>query len=532
MQVTLSIQSGVVSASTMCLTSGVASLHGIVATLFWEVCVVSVAFLFVETIAIEGNGVALGVAAGLGIILVPLSGWLGDCYFGRYRMVKYSLFILWALSIAYGAFEVITKYYSTKMDTSWPRFSGIFIFFIVIFTGVFIANNFFLGIDQISDAPSWQVSSYISWYACCFYATFSVKSLAFQCTDKSIAIGIAAALLTAALCLYCFSQNKIMVAPISSNCLRLIFGVLQYALKNKYPRLRYVKISWKYNQSRINLAKHDYGGPFTSEEVEDVKMFFKIILIILVCTLLPGCFLFFQTFSNQEFLYHFRDTGYRTGISHCVVRAVVSNISGYLILVGVLLYECTLYPLLRRRIASVTISKKFLVGMIILLVSWIGYLTLDVTGHMLDSNRNASIVCLFSSSAATERNGEAMNLSFYWLCIPDVLHTLAYYLLLASGLELLCAQCPGSMRGFLLGLVVSMLAVANFMNVGIKHIFTSLSSVMEKYLVSCGVAYFTFSSLCIGIIVILTFTAQMWYSKRRRGDYVAEECMEVGYEQK
>ncbi len=61
--------------------------------------------------------------------------------------------------------------------------------------------------------------------------------------------------------------------------------------------------------------------------------------------------------------------------------------------------------------ASVNISKKFLVGMIILLVSWIGYLTLDVTGHMLDSNKNASIVCLFNSSAATERNGEAMNLT-------------------------------------------------------------------------------------------------------------------------
>ncbi len=508
----------------MCLTSGVASQYGIVATLFWEVCVVSVAFLFVETIAIEGNGMALGVAAGLGIILVPLSGWLGDCYFGRYRMVKYSLIILWALSIAYGAFEVITKYYSSKMDTSWPRFSGFFIFFIVIFTGVFFVNNFFLGIDQISDAPSWQVSSYINWYACCFYATFSVKSLAFQCTDKSIAIGIAAAILTAALCLDSFSRNKITVVPISSNCLRLIFSVLQYTWNNKYPYLQYADISWRKNHSRINLAKHVYGGPFTSEVVEDVKTFFKIMLTIPVGTLLPGCFLFLPTFSYQDFLYHF--TGYRTEISHCVVRAVVSNISGYLILVGVIIYECTLYPLLRRRIASVNISKKFLVGMIFLLVSWIGYLTLDVTGHMLDSNRNASIVCLFNSSATTERNGEAMNLSFYWLCIPELPQAIAYYLLLASGLEFLCAQCPGSMRGFMLGLVVSMLAVANFMNVGIKHIFTSLSSVMEKYLVSCGVAYFTFSSISIGIIVILAFVAQMWYSKRRRGDYVAEESMD------
>ncbi len=43
---------------------------------------------------------------------------------------------------------------------------------------------------------------------------------------------------------------------------------------------------------------------------------------------------------------------------------------------------------------------------------------------------------------------------------------------------------------------------------------------------SCGVTHFTFSSISIGIIVILAFVAQMWYSERRRGDYVAEESID------
>ena len=46
--------------------------------------------------------------------------------------------------------------------------------------------------------------------------------------------------------------------------------------------------------SRIDLGKHKYGGPFTTEQVKDVKTFLRLILVIVVSGALPGPTLFFE----------------------------------------------------------------------------------------------------------------------------------------------------------------------------------------------------------------------------------------------
>ena len=58
---------------------------------------------------------------------------------------------------------------------------------------------------------------------------------------------------------------------------KLIFQVLNYARKNKCPRLRsamtYID---EEHPSRIDFGKHKFGGPFTEEEVEYVKTIFHL----------------------------------------------------------------------------------------------------------------------------------------------------------------------------------------------------------------------------------------------------------------
>ena len=71
----------------------------------------------------------------------------------------------------------------------------------------------------------------------------------------------------------------------------LIFNVLRYAKKNKYPRLRSAFTYWDDKPfSRIDLGKTKYGGPFTTEQVEDVKTFFRIVVVILGCSSFVGLY--------------------------------------------------------------------------------------------------------------------------------------------------------------------------------------------------------------------------------------------------
>ena len=62
--------------------------------------------------------------------------------------------------------------------------------------------------------------------------------------------------------------------PKSPQSLKLIFRVLKFAAKHKAPVNRSALTYWEEDiPSRIDLGKSKYGGPFTTEQVEDVKTY-------------------------------------------------------------------------------------------------------------------------------------------------------------------------------------------------------------------------------------------------------------------
>ena len=85
---------------------------------------------------------------------------------------------------------------------------------------------------------------------------------------------------------YSFFKHKLENISLIKNPIKLIVRVLCYAKKHKYPENRSALTYWEEEApSRLDLGKEKYGGPFTEEEVEDVKTFFRIVfpLIISVC---------------------------------------------------------------------------------------------------------------------------------------------------------------------------------------------------------------------------------------------------------
>uniref|UniRef100_A0A1X7V5L7 Uncharacterized protein n=1 Tax=Amphimedon queenslandica TaxID=400682 RepID=A0A1X7V5L7_AMPQE len=67
------------------------------------------------------------------------------------------------------------------------------------------------------------------------------------------------------------------------NPVKLIVRVLCYARKHKYPENRSALTYWEEEApSRLDLGKDKYGGPFTEEEVEDVKTVLRLIPLFLI----------------------------------------------------------------------------------------------------------------------------------------------------------------------------------------------------------------------------------------------------------
>ena len=79
-----------------------------------------------------------------------------------------------------------------------------------------------------------------------------------------------------------FCCNKWLIKePILQNPFVLIYRVTKYALKNKYPQNRSAFTCCEDKTiGRIDYGKCKYGGPFTTEQVEDVKTFYKAFPII------------------------------------------------------------------------------------------------------------------------------------------------------------------------------------------------------------------------------------------------------------
>ena len=65
--------------------------------------------------------------------------------------------------------------------------------------------------------------------------------------------------------------------------MKLIIGVLNYARKNKYPRLRsaFIYIDKEQPHACLDFGKHKFSGPFTEKEVKDAKTVFCLIPLLM-----------------------------------------------------------------------------------------------------------------------------------------------------------------------------------------------------------------------------------------------------------
>ena len=505
---------------------------GGIIVLLLEIFVLTLAFCSYDAITqAKVSFTAVVVAIGVGVFLFPLSGWLGDAILGRYKAVKYTVIVLWVSTMVHSILTVVVDKLGRSDSQPWKITSSSFQVVWLNMYGSFIVNSFHLGTDQVMDAPSWQVSSFASWYCWAFFLASIIKVPFSECLPvDNINALFASFMITIALCMDLLFNRSLVKEPTSSNSLKLIFQVLRYTVKNKYPRLRSAFSYWDEKKYRINLAKAIYGGPFTSEEVENVKTFLRIVAILIFGCFFLGHFVVVAN-STDIMFYHYSDKYYTivhnvSSYSHCLIRGVTTNAASYLIVLCIPLFECIINPFFWKYMISLTTSKKFVAGMVLLFVNQCNNLALEVGSHAESSGVNMTIPCLFNSNETTLLNHQTVSLSFYWLALPKLFSGVAYFLMFTSTAEFMCAQSPYSMKGLLIGVLFSFLAVAIAILVKLREYFRYLKDVRR---LSCGTWYFMFSSALIGLLIIVVCLILKWYSRRRRRDNVQDETSSLAY---
>ena len=221
----------------------------------------------------------------------PVAGWLADARFGRHKVIQTGLWCMWmgqcALSATLLLFQLLQgRYPAYHLAFMYGLFPTAFVIINVGLAG-FQANIIQFGIDQMLDASGEQLSAFIHWYYWSTFvggATFSVVLKRFIpiYTLYVVEAGINVLLLSVALLCWYKLKNWLIIEPHSQNPFKTVFDVIKFASKHSRPIYRSALTYWDDTPlSRLDLGKSKYGGPFSVEEVENVRSFFAITAVLL-----------------------------------------------------------------------------------------------------------------------------------------------------------------------------------------------------------------------------------------------------------
>ena len=234
-------------------------------------------------------------------LLYPFAGFLADVCYGRYRVIMVSLCLL-ACGMAFLSIDSIflfTRYTITPFSKN--RHGGVTPFFIFATCGLYLliigfagyeANFIQFGIDQLTEAPNEYLGLFVHWveWFTMLGTTFAqiTFSLINHCNrnengaiyDMTLSLPLLFLTLLAVMLAFTYWKRCwFNTEHVRSNPYKMVIKVLKFAFKTRYP-ISHSAHSYE-EPSRLDFAKEIYGGPFKTEQVEDVKTLLRILVILL-----------------------------------------------------------------------------------------------------------------------------------------------------------------------------------------------------------------------------------------------------------
>ena len=289
-------------------------------------------------------------------------------------------------------------------------------------------------------------------------------------------------------------RESLLVNPIKH-----IAKVLNFARKNKHPRNRSALTYWEEDYpSRVDLGKDKYGGPFSEEEVEDVKTVLRLLPLLLICTAALGL-----AWTDSGVVSHYTPT-------HYVIIEYLTKSGQFWLSLGVVtiipFYHLLVYPCFYRYIPSML--RRMGTGLLLMTVAQCGYAILELVGHSMDHGVRCAFV-----SVESDNQSLILPLSIAFMLIPKFVSALGRLLLLLTSLEFVVAQTPTHMRAMMIGLWYAGCGLTALLNSQMHYPFSGIPS---SFFPSCGFYYFLTKIVVLGSMFLLFLFLSKRYRLRER----------------
>ena len=221
----------------------------------------------------------------------------------------------------------------------------------------FLVNAIPFGTDQMPDASTEELSVFVYWFV--WSSAFGdviaiIASLIPACTHLHVIEAnvlqslIPVALSSLSFCCDFLFKGWLTTEPVGPNPFKLVRRVQKFAVTHKHPIRRSAFTHCEDERpSRIDFAKSKYGGPFTTEEVEDVKTCLRMLVIVLcISTYLDPYQTYWSSVGNlYTHLFH------PSKITQCYdVLILLTYSTPSIIVVSIPLYEILIHRVARKLI--------------------------------------------------------------------------------------------------------------------------------------------------------------------------------------
>ena len=455
--------------------------------------------------------------ATISCISIPIASLLAEVVVTRYKLVRYSLKAMWLLSIVASIISTFEESLPVAKTTVYiillvPQYSLL---------GAFLASAVPLGIDQINGGLNSNISAFIQWLLWAYFSGIAIPSTIqsvltncthFRTSDVNMVMSLLpVVLLSVGLILDFHFRHKLVQEPVTVNPVRLIVKVLKYAAKHKYPVQRSA-FTYCENErpTRLDNGKSKYGGPFTTEQVEDVKTFWRILPVILVFSIF-GVLLTAMVGSAPAMEESFGSVWSESNCVHKITQNIFKP--SFTLMCSIPLYELLIYPCLKNR--GISILKSAGIGAAAIIVSSIYGMMAQIVRHILT---NDATECMFTQNSHKGTIHMFIGIPF------KLLLGFMTLVLPKTSIEFVCAQAPYNMKGLLIGLFFTVLMVSfcigTLLCLGWSDKWLDILRTS-----TCGI-WFYLTTLVLAVVssALLVFVIR-WYKARERDEIAKYQNM-------
>ena len=455
----------------------------------------------------------------ISFLFYPIGGLIADVWIGRYRMIFISGYIC-VVAWVFAVIEYSLHWY-LHGELYIPVSGTILIIIICLFisgTAGFQSNILPFNIDQMMGASGDELSAVIHWHMFGTFVSYVFLIPAHLNLPLELTYLIITCITTILIIVgHCLFKHWLDTTPQITNPIKLIIRVLNYARKNKYPRNRSVLTYWQNDYPpRLDLGKKKYGGPFSEEEVEDVKTVLRLFpsLVCIVC--FPVSWLIFYLPVGVS---GFGDDNISKFIQLYIIEE--HRIPYFVCSLLIFLYHFIIYPCFYKYVPSML--KKIGMGLVFTLFSVVFIMIVEIWfGDFSDPSFECPSNIENHSNSST-----IMIVNYKWLLVPHITYGCAIFLVVVTSLEFIVAQSPRQMRGLMVGLCYATYGFGRLVAANLSFLLVYLKSFSRGCMLYCDLG----NSLYIFLTLIVFIIIAKHYKLRVRNNIVpVQRIIEKHYE--